>query len=70
MKKFNVLTIVALLFIGLSFSSCSKCVTCSEVSMMGVVVSAEMEVCEEDYADNDTYDAAIDAYEALGSTCN
>ena len=63
MKKLNVLTIAALLFIGFSFSSCSKCVTCTT---MGI----ETEVCEEDFASSDEYDAAVAAVELVGGSCN
>ena len=82
MKKLNLLAIVALLFVGLSFSSCSKaeCVTCSAVDFMGIELMPEIEYCDDmDYEGDDpnnpgtmityTYAEMVALAEAVGSTC-
>ena len=59
MKKvfFSLLALVA---ISVSVSSCKKCQTCTFAG------TADIEVCEDDFGSKTLYDASISAYELTG----
>ena len=62
MKKvfFSLLALVA---ISVSVSSCKKCQTCT------LAGTADIEVCEDDFGSKTLYDASISAYELTGWDC-
>jgi hypothetical protein len=62
MKKLFFASAFATVFV-LSFSSCSKCETCTKSG------GSEVRLCEKDYDSNTAYGFAIDVYENDGYNC-
>lgn len=61
MKKL-VLSLAAVAMMTVGLSSCKKCQDCTGFG-------AAVTICEKDYADKETYDAVISAYELAGGEC-
>jgi len=74
MKK-NLLTLSLIALFGFGLSSCNKCQKCTGcdegVTFLNTngTESLEVEVCENDAANKDDFEAAIADYESYGCTC-
>lgn len=74
MKK-SLFTLSLIALFGFGLASCNKCVTCGSCPD-GVTISddagnevAEKEICEDDAASKEDYDAGIAIIEGIGCTC-
>ncbi len=52
---------------GLLFSSCQKCVECTNCP--NDVALIDTEICEDNFASKDDYNTAIEQVESLGCNC-